>query len=96
MIIARKKKVTAFIEVKCRTVGAMTEKESRPAASVTREKQRKIIAAAHGYLSENTCKTQRRLDVIEVLCERAGDKLKVKEIKHLEGAFTRDTAYFGR
>ena len=95
-IIARKNNVTAFIEVKCRTAGALSEKESRPAASVTHKKQRKIIAAAHGYLSENTCKTRRRLDVIEVLCERVGKRLKVKEIKHLEGAFTRDTALLGR
>ena len=95
-IIARKKNVTAFVEVKCRTIGALSEKESRPAASVTRAKQEKIISAAHGYLSENTCKTRKRLDVIEVLFERVGKRLKIKEIKHLEGAFTRDTAYVGR
>ena len=50
-IIAKNKEVTAFVEVKTRNVKYLGYKESRPGASVTPEKQRKIIKAASFYSS---------------------------------------------
>lgn len=91
-LIARRGDVTVFAEVKCRTAGYESPKEPRPASAVTPKKQRAIIDTAHGYMLEYGCKGRKRLDVIEVYAERTGKGLKVKEIKHLEGAFTRDTA----
>ena len=92
-IIARKKNVTAFVEVKTRNVKYLGYKEARPASSVTPEKQRKIIKAASYYLSHHPQDTRIRLDVIEVYTENIGRRVKVKEIKHLEGAFDKNTAF---
>ena len=92
-LIARRGEVTAFVEVKSRTIGCESPRESRPAAAVTPKKQRGIIDAARGYMLEYGCAGRKRLDVVEVYLERCKNKYKVKEIKHLEGAFTKDTAY---
>lgn len=92
-IIARKKDVLAFIEVKTRNIMSLGYKEARPASSVTPEKQRKIIKAANHFISNNQCDTRLRLDVIEVYTENVGKKTRVKEIRHLEGAFDKDTAF---
>ena len=91
-IIARLDDTTVFAEVKCRTVGHESDKESRPAAAVSPRKQRSIIEAARGYMMEKGARGRKRLDVIEVYAECVGKKTRVKEIKHLEGAFTTDTA----
>ena len=92
-IIAQKDNVTAFIEVKTRNVKNLGYKEARPGSSVTPEKQRKIIKTAGFYNSRNPQKTRLRLDVIEVYVEGSGKKVKVKEIKHIEGAFDKNTAF---
>ena len=91
-VIARKENVTAFIEVKTRSVKHLGYKEARPASSVTPEKQRKIIKAAKYYISHHQSDTRLRLDVIEVYLEDSG-RLKVKEIKHIENAFDLNSAY---
>ena len=92
-IIARKKDVTAFIEVKTRNVKYLGYKEARPASSVNGEKQRKIIKAASYYSSHNPSNTRLRLDVIEVYTEDEGGRLRIKELKHIEGAFDKSTAF---
>ncbi len=93
-IIARKKNVIAFIEVKTRTVGCENPKEPRPASSVTPEKQRKIIEAAWGYLSKNGTRDYRkRFDIIEVLVRPGSRGERIESISHLEGAFNMNTAF---
>ena len=92
-IIARKDNVTTFIEVKTRNIKSLGYKEARPGSSVTPEKQRKIIKAAGIYNSRNPQNTRLRLDVIEVYVEGTDKKVKVKEIKHIEGAFDKNTAF---
>ena len=95
-IIARKGDVTAFIEVKTRNIKHLSYKEARPASSVNGEKQRRIIKAASYYASHNPSDTRLRLDVIEVYTEDSGLGLKIKEIKHIEGAFDKSTAFDGK
>ena len=92
-IIARRENVTAFIEVKARDIKHLGYKESRPASSVTPEKQRKIIKAASYYNAHHPSDTRLRLDVIEVYLEDNGKGNRVKEIKHIEGAFDKNTAF---
>lgn len=92
-IIARKKEITAFIEVKTRDIKYLGYKEARPGSSVTPEKQRKIIKAAGHYNSRHPSVTRLRLDVIEVYIETVGNKKKVKEIKHIESAFDLNSAF---
>ncbi len=93
-IIAKKKNVLTFTEVKTRTVGKQSPKEPRPASSVTPEKQRKIIEAAWGYLAlSNTRDLRKRFDIIEVLTEENEGRVRVVNITHLEGAFNMNTAF---
>ena len=92
-VIARRDDLVIFVEVKARNVKNLGYKESRPGASVTPEKQRKIIKAAGYYISHHTLNTRFRLDVIEVYLEEIGKHVKVKEVKHLEGAFNKNTAF---
>lgn len=92
-IIARRKNLTVFVEVKTRSIKSVGLIESRPAASVTPEKQRKIIKAAGCYNSRNPSDTRQRFDIVEVYIEQVNGKTVVKEIKHLEGAFDLNSAY---
>ena len=92
-IIARRENITAFIEVKARDIKHIGHKEARPGSSVTPEKQRKIIKAASYYSSHHPSDTRLRLDVIEVYLEECGRGKRVKEIKHIEGAFNKNTAF---
>lgn len=92
-IIARNKEVTAFVEVKARDIKYLGYKEGRPASSVTPEKQRKIIKVANHYNARHRSDTRFRLDVIEVYLETVGTEKKVKEIKHIEGAFDLNSAF---
>lgn len=92
-IIARKKNLTAFVEVKTRNVKNLGYKEARPASAVTPEKQRKIIKVANYYVSHNSPETRLRFDVIEVYTEDTERGTKVKEIKHIEGAFDLNSAF---
>ena len=92
-VIARKKDVTAFVEVKARNVKHLGKKEARPASSVTPEKQRKIIKVASYFNSHNPSDTRLRFDVIEVYLEDDSGRLRVKDIKHLEGCFDINSAF---
>ena len=95
-IIAKKKNLIAYVEVKTRTVGKENPKESRPASSVTPKKQQGIIAAARYYYGFNKYKLGpmlQRLDIIEVYMVNDEKKAKVKEIIHMENAFNLNTAF---
>lgn len=89
-VIAQNREVCAFIEVKTRTLGKENPKEVRPAASVTPEKQRKIISAAKYFLGTYHQKRRVRFDVVEVYLD---EKKKVQKILHLESAFNYNTAH---
>lgn len=92
-IIARRRGVIAFVEVKARNVKNLGKGEARPASAVTPEKQRKIIRASSFYLARHKPETRVRFDIIEVYLEDARLGVKIKEIKHIENAFDKDTAY---
>ena len=87
-IIARKGGVMAFVEVKTRTREHLAPHEARPAASVTPEKQRKIIKAAK-FFPRNPDKAM-RFDVIEVIYSEGQRK---PEINHLISTFNYNTAH---
>ncbi len=86
-IIAENSDTLAFIEVKTRTVGR--DFQIRPAASVTPDKQRKIISAAKFYLGTHKTEKQIGLDIIEVYLN---DKGKIDDIQHLTDTFNLNTA----
>ena len=91
-IIAADSEFTVFVEVKTRKYGVDNPVEPRAASSVTPEKQRRIIKAAKTYLAYNPTDKKVRFDVIEVYYETEGAKRRVREINHLEGAFSTNTA----
>ena len=92
-IIARKKNITAFVEVKARNVKHAGHMEARPASAVNPEKQRKIIKLSGYYRRTHPFDGRMRYDIIGVYLEDGKKRPKVKEIKHLEAAFNLDTAY---
>ncbi len=92
-IIAKNKSVTAFIEVKTRTLGSENAKEPRPASAVTPKKQRDIITASKYFLAQADKATRVRFDVIEVFISQKDKKTRVNQLKHLEGAFNLNSAY---
>ena len=89
-IIAENKSTVAFVEVKTRTVGHVGKIELRPASSVTREKQRKIISTAKYFLGSKNNQKRVSLDIIEVYLNE--DK-SLNKIMHIENAFNANTAY---
>lgn len=95
-IIASKDSLIAFLEVKTRNCDAISNIEARPAASVTKEKQRKLINVANEY-ARRTHKTDgifMRMDIIEVLTFKTPKgKNKIKDLIHIENAFDMNTAY---
>ena len=92
-IIVEDKYAVAFVEVKTRSMTSLGKIQDRPASSVTPEKQRKIIKAANHYARLHPSDSRLRLDIIEVYLEDRKLGKKVKEIKHLKGAFDLNTAY---
>ena len=88
-VICTKGDFLVFVEVKTRNVENLSPMEPRPASAVTEEKMRKIMHAAAFYKGYNPVDKKMRFDIIEVFLE-GSVKLKVKEIKHLIGAFTKD------
>ena len=94
-IIAKdvKRNTVVFVEVKTRSVASIGSFESRPAASVTPEKQRKIISASIGFKRRMDHNTRIRYDVIEVYLEKIKGKDRIREIQHLISAFDFNTAY---
>ena len=92
--VAYKDGVIAFVEVKTRST-AENQIEPRPGSSVNRDKQQSIISAARKYVSFRARNARKRFDVIEVYAEYESGEYRIKEIKHLEGAFNLNTAYKG-
>ena len=78
-IIAKKKNVLHFIEVKTRSVNAI----DRPASAVGYSKQRRLITTAQHYLSLNPTELQPRFDVVEVITQDD----KVTDFNYIENAF---------
>lgn len=91
-IIAYSGETIVFIEVKTRSKDKITPMEPRPASAVTPEKQRAIIEAAKIYLTTHRDHTRTRFDIIEVYASGSDGKWHADDIKHIEGAFNRDTA----
>ena len=81
-IIARKRGVIAFVEVKLRKNADFAEARE----FVTYAKQRRILTTAQLWLMENDCELQPRFDVIEIYAPE-GMATKRPAIRHLEGAF---------
>ena len=92
-IIARKKDILAFVEVKTRSMKWLGLKEARPASSVTPEKQRKILKVASRFIGYKYTDMKKRFDVIEVYIDSEDGKDIIKEIRHLENTFDINTAY---
>lgn len=81
-IIAEKKKVICFIEVKTRKEGGMFD----PAEAVDYHKQNNIKSAASAYMTRYQVKKETRFDIIEVLLS-SDDVYNVKSINHIKNAF---------
>lgn len=75
-LIARKKNIVAFVEVKLRRNANF----SRACEAVTYSKQQKIIKTALQWLANNPCDLQPRFDIIEIYTDS-------NEINHIENAF---------
>ena len=89
-IICYKDKTFVFVEVKTRTEGKESPRELRPASSVTREKQEKIIRTAAYYRSGVHKEGRMRFDIIEVFLRE--DK-RLSKINHLINTFDKNTTY---
>ena len=75
-IIAQKDEVVAFVEVKTRK----NQSYLPASAAVGREKQRRIIATAEHWISQQESDAQFSFDIIEVYTED-------KTIRHIKNAF---------
>jgi putative endonuclease len=86
--VSKKQRIIAFVEVKARTVDKdLYSPFGTPASAVTKEKQRRTIEAARGYLRSNEkyFEFQPRFDVLEIYLDR--EDMKVLKINHIENAF---------
>ncbi len=95
-IIAYKKNLMIFVEVKTRNIESKGVYESRPAAAVDAEKQRRLIRIANEYAHRIRKKDgcMMRMDIIEVLTKKnENKKTSVEKIVHIENAFDMNTAY---
>ena len=84
----KRQKIVAFVEVKARSVDKdMYSRFGTPAAAVTKEKQKRTIDAAKGYLRANPklYELQVRFDVAEVYLDK--EDLSVMKINYIENAF---------
>ena len=79
-IIAEKRKVICFVEVKTRKEGALVSGID----AVDSNKQQRLNLAALDYITRTRCEKQPRFDVAEVYLQESG-KLR---IDYLENAFT--------
>lgn len=85
-IVATKGDITAFVEVKTRDRAAIYSGRQ----AVTAAKQRRILAAAMGYLGDRS-DAQPRFDVLEIVIDSARSTaaaLHILSIDHLENAFS--------
>ena len=92
-IVAKKKNVIAFVEVKAQTLGTENLKKPRPAAAVDYQKQQKIIKAASRFSGKKPDGFRKRFDVIEVYLKKTKNRYRPSKIIHMVGAFDVNTAY---
>lgn len=81
-IVAEKKDLVVFVEVKTRKNADYAEARE----FVTTAKQQRVIAAAQLWMQENACEKQPRFDVIEVYSPD-GDRGLNTKLNHIENAF---------
>lgn len=81
-IVAEKKELIVFVEVKTRKNDTYAEARE----FVTNAKQQRVIAAAQLWMQENDCEKQPRFDVIEIYAPNGESSLNVR-INHLKNAF---------
>ncbi len=81
-LIAEKKDILAFVEVKLRANGVF----ARAREFVDAHKQQRLRTTAQMWLSENPTKLQPRFDVIEIYAQDESE-YKVSQINHIENAF---------
>ena len=87
-LIAENEDSLVFVEVKTRSTDFL-----RPAAAVTRDKQRLLINAARSYLRQHPTTKQPRFDVVEVYAEQNpnrtwfSSKFKMQKITVIRNAF---------
>ncbi|NCC06926.1 MAG: YraN family protein [Clostridia bacterium] len=74
-IIVKTDDILVFVEVKTRSENTIAS----PREFVTKQKQRRIIAAAKAYMSENKCEPIMRFDVVEIIN---------RQVNCIENAFT--------
>ncbi len=92
-VIAKNRDTICFVEVKARTVDKDGALDTRPAAAVNIEKQKKIIKCAKWYLgsiqfNQKLQGLKSRLDIVEVYLKNGrNDKKELEKIIHIEGAF---------
>lgn len=86
-IIARKDQYIVFVEVKTRSLGAL----SSPAEAVNLKKQERLIKTAVEYLTQNCISLQPRFDVIEIVTNE--NTSEVKKLNHIENAFYQEGEY---
>lgn len=86
-IIAENKEYIIFVEVKSRT----GEYPLRPLYAVGKQKQHKILLAAHSYLTTTERKKQPRFDVAEVFINEK--TLKPYKLNYIENAFSQGGDY---
>ena len=95
-IIAAKRKLLAFVEVKTRSIESQSQCEPRPACAVTPDKQRRLIYVANEY-ARRTHKSDgvlMRMDIIEIYTEKnKNGQPKIKKAVHIENAFDMNSAY---
>jgi putative endonuclease len=77
-IVAQQADIIVFVEVKTRATGFFGE----PFHAVSRDKQRKTIAAANAYMEKNGVMLEARFDIISVVVTQDRHR-----IDHLEEAF---------
>ena len=82
-IIARKRGIIVFVEVKLRKNSEHGEAKE----FVTYAKQRRVIMAAQIWLSKTGCELQPRFDVIEIYAPEGTETIR-PYIRHLEDAFS--------
>ena len=90
-IIAKDKKERnlVFVEVKARSVDSdLYSSYGTPASAVTKQKQKRTIDAARGYISQSKKFSEYsvRFDVIEVYISK--NNFEIIKINHIENAFS--------
>lgn len=86
-LIAQNREYIVFVEVKARRLGSMI----KPVEAVGKSKRIKIIKTACYYMMKNPVNLQPRFDIIEVIVNNFFEN--VKEINHIENAFSQEDIY---